>query len=291
MNLEQAEELHKEIQNLLKGYMSYVKVVPDSGDGYRVVILQHDTKLPKLPSSVSIVQGVPTSKPTPDVNIPSMPGFFSKDLNKPMSPINRQTDPLSKNTNLGPQGEAYDRPYMWRGIQDTVKKWANMKPEIQQKLSAVATQLQKLATERDHKIDKALEQVQASILHHGYKPSHPLMRNLVKLQKSYDVEVAQTLVNLLIKLKFVESDPTLVQAKLALELIKKHQPGLIPSEKDLEKARLAHQTSDYLEDLEKICSKLATSLNRLNLHEESQQMKVMAASAKDICAAVKKLND
>lgn len=289
MNLEQAEELHKEIQNLLKGYMSYVKVVPASGDGYRVVVLQHDTNLPKLPSSVSIVQGVPTSRQLPDVNIPSAPGPASKDLGKSMSPINRQTDPLSSNTNLGPQGEAYDRPYMWRGIQDTVKKWANMKPELQQKLSAVATQLEKLASQRDRKIDKALEQVQASILHHGYEPSHPLMRNIIKLQKNYDPETAQTLVSLLIKLKFSESDPTLVQARLAMELIKKHHPGILPSDKDLEKSRLAHQTAAYLEDLEKICHKLAINLNRLTLHEESHHMKAMAASAKDISAAVKKL--
>ena len=290
MNLEQAQELHKEIQNILKGYMSYVKVVPASGDGYRVVVLQHDTNIPKLPSSVSIVQGEPTSRHLPDVNIPSAPGSHSKDLGKPMSPINRQTDPLSSTTNLGPQGEAYDRPYMWRGIQDTVKKWANMKPELQQKLASVAEQLQKLARDRDIKIDKALETVQKSLFHHDYKNTHPLVRLLVKLQKSYDPELAHDLVEALVAAKFEVTDPTLQAAKLALALIEKHKPGTLSSPQEETKAKLAEAVVSNLHTVEKICTKMSGNLSRLGLSEESHHMKAMAASAKDISAAVKKLH-
>jgi hypothetical protein len=275
VDLGQAQILRDKVQALLDGYKSYAKISPGSRNNFHVVVHKHDSVLPELPIDVKIVQGGPLNEmKNPTRNpVPSS----GKDLDLPRKPGNQATEPTDE--------------FRWRnrGLQDIVKRIA-MKSELQKKLAAVANQLEKLAAERDATIDSALEVVQKSLLHNAYKSTNPLWRLLVKVQKSYDPDLAQDLVESLVKAKFEASDPTLLAAKHALSLIQKH-PGMLSSPKDLEQSRVADQTASYLADLEKICTKISTSLNKLDLKEESQQMKAMAASAKDIYARVKKISD
>lgn len=194
-----------------------------------------------------------------------------KDLNHPPTPITRQTEPLATGTNLGPQGEAYDRPYMRREIIDTTKKYAG-------------------SEDRNAVVDMAIEKVQTYLLHHGYKPTHPLVRKVVKLQKNYDKKIAQELVDHLVKLKYGDKDPTLMQARLILDHINKLNVKALPSPQEETKEKVAEEAREELKTVKLLCQKLVGKVKHLGLMEEMQQLKVMVASAQDIYNAVKKYN-
>jgi hypothetical protein len=215
-------------------------------------------------SSPSAVASMPPH--TPSFLNPSSLDLVMKEVTSPPTLTMRNTDPLTKTVNLGPGGEAYDRPYTFRGIQDMVKRWASS---------------------RDANVDMALEEIQTRLMNKGLKPTNPLMRKLVKLQVSYDRKLAEELYDMLAK-KFSETDTVVSQAKILLNLLDKNNVQELPSPQEVTKENLAKETIADISNIKTLCTQLKTKLRKLGLAEEAEQTKVMYACLEDICAEIRK---